>query len=70
MVVYAGLPPAIPIWQEERNKKNKFVHWLRSNGFLAVTKDCSPADEGPCSTRRSVAAQLATVRFAPTKQRD
>jgi uncharacterized LabA/DUF88 family protein len=46
MVVYAGLPPAMPIWQEERDKKNKFVQWLRSNGFMVVTKDGSPAEEG------------------------
>jgi uncharacterized LabA/DUF88 family protein len=46
MVVYAGLPPAIPNWQEERDRKNKFVHWLRSNGFLVVTKDGAPAEEG------------------------
>ena len=46
MVVYAGLPPAIPIWQEERDKKNKFMQWLRSNGFMVVTKDGSPAEEG------------------------
>src|SRR6476660_3192686 len=46
MVVYAGLPPATLAWQEERDKKNKFVHWLRSNGFLVVTKDGSPAEEG------------------------
>jgi len=46
MVVYAGLPPAIPMWQEERDRKNKFVHWLRSNGFMVVTKDGSPAEEG------------------------
>src|SRR5947208_15397713 len=46
MVVYAGLPPATPAWQEERDKKNKFVHWLRTNGFLVVTKDGSPAEEG------------------------
>src|SRR6202030_947552 len=46
MVVYAGLPPAMPIWQEERDKKNKFVQWLRSNGFLVVTKDGSPAATG------------------------
>jgi uncharacterized LabA/DUF88 family protein len=46
MVVYAGLPPAIPNWQEERDKKNKFMHWLRSNGFMVVTKDGSPAEEG------------------------
>ena len=46
MVVYAGLPPAIPAWQDERDKKNKFVHWLRSNGFMVVTKDGAPAEEG------------------------
>jgi uncharacterized LabA/DUF88 family protein len=46
MVVYAGLPPPIPIWQEERDKKNKFAHWLRSNGFMVVTKDGAPAEEG------------------------
>ncbi len=46
MVVYAGLPPAIPLWQEERDKKNKFIHWLRSNGFMVITKDGAPAEEG------------------------
>jgi len=46
MVVYAGLPPTIPIWQEERDKKNKFIQWLRANGFMVVTKDGSPAEEG------------------------
>src|SRR5439155_27064056 len=24
----------------------KFVHWLRSNGFMVVTKDGAPAEEG------------------------
>ena len=46
MVVYAGLPPAIPAWQDERDKKNKFVHWLRANGFMVVTKDGASAEEG------------------------
>jgi uncharacterized LabA/DUF88 family protein len=46
MVVYAGLPPATPAWQAERDKKNKFMHWLRSNGFMVVTKDGAPAEEG------------------------
>src|SRR4026209_2771736 len=46
MVVDAGLPPAMSIWQDERDKKNKFVQWLRANGFLVVTKDGSPAEEG------------------------
>jgi len=46
MVVYAGLPPAMPEWQAERDRKNKFLFWLRSHGFLVVEKDGSPADEG------------------------
>ena len=46
MVVYAGLQPGIPTWQEDRDGKNKFVHWLRSNGFMAVTKDGASAEEG------------------------
>jgi uncharacterized LabA/DUF88 family protein len=46
MVVYAGLPPPIPAWQEERDKKNKFMHWLRANGFMVVTKDGAPAEDG------------------------
>ena len=36
----------MPAWQEERDKKNKFVQWLRANGFMVVTKDGSPAEEG------------------------
>ena len=45
MVIYAGLPPAMPEWQSERDKKNKFLFWLRSHGFLVVTKEGSPAEE-------------------------
>lgn len=44
MVIYAGLPPPMPEWQGEREKKSKFLHWLRSNGFLVVAKDGSPGD--------------------------
>jgi uncharacterized LabA/DUF88 family protein len=44
-VIYAGLPPAMPEWQVERDKKNKFLHWLRSNGFLVMSKDGSPGAE-------------------------
>lgn len=44
MVVYAGLPPPMAEWQSEREKKNKFLHWLRTNGFLVVSKEGSPGD--------------------------
>jgi uncharacterized LabA/DUF88 family protein len=64
MVVYAGLPPPIPIWQEERDKKNKFMHWLRSNGFLVVTKDGSPAEEGHYKANVDVMMAIDAVELS------
>src|SRR3954471_7617222 len=64
MVVYAGLPPAIPTWQEERDKKNKFVHWLRSNGFMVVTKDGSPAEEGHYKANVDVMMAIDAVELS------
>src|SRR5882757_4995437 len=64
MVVYAGLPPAIPTWQDERDKKNKFVHWLRSNGFLVVTKDGAPAEEGRYKANVDVMMAIDAVELS------
>ena len=64
MVVYAGLPPAIPVWQEERDKKNKFMHWLRSNGFMVVTKDGSPAEEGHYKANVDVMMAIDAVELS------
>ena len=70
MVVYAGLPPAIPLWQEERDKKNKFVHWLRSNGFLVVTKDGAPAEEGHYKANVDVMMALDAVELTNAMKPD
>jgi len=64
MVVYAGLPPAIPAWQEERDKKNKFMHWLRSNGFMVVTKDGAPAEEGHYKANVDVMMAIDAVELS------
>ncbi len=45
MVVYAGLPPAMTEWQAERDRENKFLHWLRAHGILVVTKEGASAAE-------------------------
>ncbi|MEP6603889.1 MAG: NYN domain-containing protein [Spartobacteria bacterium] len=70
MVVYAGLPPAIPIWQEERDKKNKFLHWLRANGFMVVTKDGSPADEGHYKANVDVMMAIDALELSVVMQPD
>src|SRR6478672_948298 len=70
MVVYAGLPPAIPTWQEERDKKNKFVHWLRSNGFMVVTKDGAPAEEGHYKANVDVMMAIDALELSIEMQPD
>src|SRR4051812_45435722 len=67
-VVYAGLPPAIPLWQDERDKKNKFMHWLRANGFLVVTKDGAPAEEGHYKANVDVMMALDALELATEMQ--
>jgi uncharacterized LabA/DUF88 family protein len=69
-VVYAGLPPAMPIWQDERDKKNKFMQWLRSNGFLVVTKDGSPAEEGRYKANVDVMMAIDALELSVEMQPD
>ena len=70
MVVYAGLPPAIPLWQDERDKKNKFVYWLRSNGFIVVTKDGAPAEEGHYKANVDVMMAIDALELSVEMQPD
>ena len=64
MVVYAGLPPAMTEWQAERDKKNKFLHWLRSHGFLVVTKDGSPGAESHYKANVDVLMAIDAVELS------
>ncbi len=41
-VIYVGLPPVAEQWNEARKKKLGFVHYLRTQGFMVVTKDGTP----------------------------
>src|SRR2546428_8276978 len=70
MVVYAGLPPAMPIWQEERDKKNKFMQWLRYNGFMVVTKAGSPAEEGRYKANVDVMMAIDALQLSVEMQPD
>jgi len=69
-VVYVGLPPAIPEWQQERDKKNKFLHWLRSHGFLVVAKDGSPSAEGQYKANVDVLMAIDAIDLAQNMQPD
>src|SRR5438270_4990958 len=70
MVIYAGLPPAMSIWQEERDKKSKFMQWLRANGFMVVTKDGSPAEEGRYKANVDVMMAIDALELSVEMQPD
>ena len=63
-VIYAGLPPAMAEWQTERDKKNKFLHWLRSHGFLVMTKDGSPGAEAHYKANVDVMMAIDAVELS------
>lgn len=70
MVVYVGLPPATPEWQTERDKKNKFLHWLRSHGFMVVAKDGSPSSEGQFKANVDVLMAIDAMELAQAMKPD
>jgi uncharacterized LabA/DUF88 family protein len=64
MVIYAGLPPAMTEWQSERDKKNKFLHWLRSHGFLVMTKEGAPSAESHYKANVDVLMAIDAVELS------
>ena len=63
-VIYAGLPPAMPEWHAEREKKNKFLHWLRSHGFMVMSKDGSPGAEAHYKANVDVMMAIDAVELS------
>lgn len=45
VIVYAGLPPISADWNEFRQKRERFLHWLEGEGFLIVKKYGRPTTQ-------------------------
>ncbi|MSR32673.1 MAG: NYN domain-containing protein [Gemmataceae bacterium] len=46
-MVFVGLPPASHAeYQEQRTKKLRFCHWLKTHGFMVMTRDGAPSGDG------------------------
>src|SRR3712207_8382102 len=43
-VAYLGLPPRTPRLEARRESKERFADWLRSHGWLVVTKEGTPTE--------------------------
>lgn len=70
MVVYVGLPPATVSLAEERERKSKFVHWLRSHGFMVVTKDGAPTEEGRYKANVDIMMAIDVIDLSDEMQPD
>ena len=47
-----------------REKKNEFLYWLRSNGFLVVAKDGEPGDGKHCKAKVDVLMAIDAVELS------
>lgn len=64
MVIYVGLPPAMPDWKEQRDKKQNFLYWLKTNGFMVVTKDGSPTEGTHYKANVDVLMAIDAIEFS------
>jgi uncharacterized LabA/DUF88 family protein len=64
MVLYVGLPPAIPEWGRKREAKARFVHWARTNGFLVQEKNGHPMGDNQYKANVEVMMAIDAVDLA------
>lgn len=69
-VVYAGLPPSLPEWQATREKRQKFLYWLRTQGFLVLVKEGSPTEHNQFKANVDVMMAIDAVEFAVSTHPD
>lgn len=60
MVIYDGLPPEMDEYREIREGKQRFHHYLRTNGFLVVTREGSPERPEERTWKANVDTIMAT----------
>ena len=70
MVVYVGLPPAMVSLAVERERKTKFVNWLRTHGFMVVTKEGAPTEEGRYKANVDIMMAIDVLDLAIEMQPD
>ncbi len=64
MVIYVGLPPSTEDLKAQRDSRERYVHWLRSNGFLVVTKNGSPKGGGAYKSNVDVLMAIDSVELS------
>jgi len=64
MVIYVGLPPSTEDLKPQRDSRERYVHWLRSNGFLVVTKNGSPKGGGAYKANVDVLMAIDSVELS------
>lgn len=70
IVVYVGLPPNMPRYTEQRERKQKFLYWLRKAGFIVYTKDGSPIGEEDFKSNVDVMMAIDGIALAQDMKPD
>ncbi len=70
IVVYVGLPPNMPQYAIQRERKTKFLYWLRKAGFIVYTKDGSPQGRDEFKSNVDVMMAIDGMALAQDMQPD
>ena len=61
--VFAGLPPMTSEWTEFRQKRERFLHWLESEGFYVVRKQGRPTTQQAYKANVDVMMAVETIEL-------
>jgi uncharacterized LabA/DUF88 family protein len=69
-VVYVGMPPNMEEFRVEREEKERFVHNLRTSGFIVVTDEGGPTEPGHYAANVDVKMALDAMEMAVSSHPD
>lgn len=70
MIIYVGMPPLIGTLTEKREGKERYAHWLRSQGFLVFTHNGSPTPPDTYTANVDILMALSCFEISTRNQPD
>ncbi|MCB0195261.1 MAG: NYN domain-containing protein [Anaerolineae bacterium] len=70
MIIYVGMPPLIGALTEKREGKERYAHWLRSQGFLVFTHNGSPTPPDTYTANVDILMALSCFEISTRNQPD
>ncbi|MCB0209214.1 MAG: NYN domain-containing protein [Anaerolineae bacterium] len=70
MIIYVGMPPLIGSLTEKREGKERYAHWLRSQGFMVFTHNGSPTPPDTYTANVDILMALSCFELSTRNQPD